>query len=157
MRSPRPVQTVASGIETENGLLFRQTQLAILVTEFRLLIGHQPAQLGHGVSAFGSDLFKCAVCVPRDAKLEPSELRPICSGGDDQLREEEDDCIVVTSRYRLASMSNSAICTKPATRVAKSVVRFVRTIAKCTSARSSPPGCLLTNQCQRRHWIAALD
>jgi hypothetical protein len=45
-----------------------------------LLTGHQPAQLGLGVSAFGSDWFKCAVSVLRYAKLKPSELRLICSG-----------------------------------------------------------------------------
>ncbi len=72
MRSPRPAQTVASGIGTENGLLFRQTQYAIPATELRLLIGHQPVQLGHGALAFGSDCFKCAVYVLRDAKLEPT-------------------------------------------------------------------------------------
>jgi hypothetical protein len=45
------------------------------------LIGHQPVQLELGASAFGSDCFKCAVYVLRDARLEPTGPRGICLKG----------------------------------------------------------------------------
>jgi len=98
MRSPRSVQTIRSGIGTENGLLSRQTQYVIPATEFRLLTGHQPVQLGNGASALGLDWFKSAMGVPRVEKPEPSEPRSTCFEGYDQLREQEDDCLVVASR-----------------------------------------------------------
>lgn len=46
-----------------NEVLFGRTLYAIAAMEWRLLIGRQSAQLGHGASAFGADCFNCAVCV----------------------------------------------------------------------------------------------
>ena len=76
MRSPRSVETVASEIGTENGLLFRQMQYVIPATEFRRLTGHQQVQLGHGASAFGPYWSKCVVGVPRDARPDANRFIP---------------------------------------------------------------------------------
>ena len=46
----------------------------------------------------GLDWFKSAMGVPRVEKPEPSEPRSTCFEGYDQLREQEDDCLVVASR-----------------------------------------------------------
>src|SRR5437867_10922986 len=58
--------------------------------------------------------------------------------------------------YLERSVSESAIWTKPASRVAGSVVRFVRTIAKCTPSPLQSEQ-FRTSQRQGRHEIAALQ
>jgi hypothetical protein len=81
MRSPRPVQTAASWMGTENGVLFRGPLYSIPANVAAATDWPSTASTWATRVSLRVGWFKCAMCVPRHTKLEVAGPQRICLKG----------------------------------------------------------------------------